>query len=77
MSESPSPPLKNGWIVRFRYPGTDFDKALEAGFEHAMEHFAGMIGGLRVGHVEELRRLLRQIIHANSLSEMGLDGIEK
>ena len=27
-----------------------------------------------ISSVEELRRLLRQIIHANSLAEMGLDG---
>ena len=29
---------------------------------------------LAISSVEELRRLLRQIIHANSLAEMGLDG---
>lgn len=56
-SESYSASLKNGWIVRFQYPDTDFDRALEAGKDHAMEYFAGMMGGLRVRHVEELRRL--------------------
>jgi len=30
-----------------------------------------------ISSVEELRRLLRQIIHANSLAEMGLDGLKE
>ncbi len=30
-----------------------------------------------VSSVEELRRLLRQLVHVNSLAEMGLDGTEK
>jgi flagellar biosynthesis/type III secretory pathway protein FliH len=30
-----------------------------------------------IASVEELRRLLRQIIHANSLAEIGLDGLKE
>ncbi len=30
-----------------------------------------------ISSVEDLRRLLRQIVRANSLAEMGLDGTEK
>jgi len=30
-----------------------------------------------ISSVEELRRLLKQLVHANSLAEMGLDGAKE
>ena len=49
--------LKVGWIVRFKSPDVDFDEALNAGTDHMTEYFSDMIGGLRVGHVDELKGL--------------------
>jgi hypothetical protein len=50
-------PLRVGWIVRFKSPDVDFNQALAAGQDRMDEYFSDAIGGLRVGHVEELRRL--------------------
>lgn len=54
---APSPRLANGWIVRFRAPDVDFGEALTAGLSRAQEYFSDMIGGLRVAHIDDLRRL--------------------
>jgi hypothetical protein len=50
-------PLRVGLIVRFRHPGVDFDEALKAGPDHRLEYFSDILGGLCVGHIEELRKL--------------------
>ena len=49
--------LSTGLIVQFRSPDIDFDEALKAGPDHMTEYFSRVLGGLRVGHVEELRKL--------------------
>jgi 8-oxo-dGTP diphosphatase len=58
--DEPSPygqPLRVGRIVRFRSPQVNFDDALQAGEEQMMDYFSDGLGGLRVGHVAELRSL--------------------
>ena len=54
---APSPRLAHGWIVRFGAPDVDFEEALAAGVSRVEEYFSDMIGGVRVEHIDELRRL--------------------